>query len=316
MPAWSVPGTHSARSPNIRRQRMMMSVSVCSNMWPMCSRPVTLGGGSRMVKGCAADFATILRFGIEEPLLDPVLGPAVFNGGGIVGFGQFAWHYVYFFPLVNFLTIAQHSQLCCASAVASRKKAAIRGLFQLRISICLERVELVETLLLLVLARGLFARVVFALVGCRRGGAGGDCGRAPDLTSLTCDGASAGLSTAGSAVASAGPTAFRPPLSGTAVAGVASCWSRRSSGRRGGCSGRIGRRRSRLGAAASLLEGVTISAPTPVPPLSGTFSSRGAGAGWSLRGGAVPFSIAAEGGHRSFRRLAHRNVDRPPGFAC
>src|SRR5579863_1324069 len=50
MPAWSVPGIQSTRSPRIRCQRMRMSLSVCSNMWPMCRLPVTLGGGSRIVK--------------------------------------------------------------------------------------------------------------------------------------------------------------------------------------------------------------------------------------------------------------------------
>src|ERR1700733_1851871 len=49
IPAWSVPGTHSAVSPNILCQRIIMSDSACSNMCPMCRNPVTLGGGSSMV---------------------------------------------------------------------------------------------------------------------------------------------------------------------------------------------------------------------------------------------------------------------------
>src|SRR6185312_16303892 len=43
----------------IRRQRMMMSISVWFSMWPICSLPVTFGGGSNKVKtGC---------FAISEP---------------------------------------------------------------------------------------------------------------------------------------------------------------------------------------------------------------------------------------------------------
>ena len=45
MPAWSVPGSQRVLSPSMRRQRMVTSISVCSSMWPMCSDPVTLGGG-------------------------------------------------------------------------------------------------------------------------------------------------------------------------------------------------------------------------------------------------------------------------------
>ena len=57
MPAWSVPGTQRVRSPRMRCQRARMSISVWLSMWPMCSRPVTLGGGSSMVKlRCVAAF--------------------------------------------------------------------------------------------------------------------------------------------------------------------------------------------------------------------------------------------------------------------
>src|SRR5690349_215588 len=45
MPAWSVPGRYSALYPRIRYQRVRMSISVCSSMCPMCSEPVTFGGG-------------------------------------------------------------------------------------------------------------------------------------------------------------------------------------------------------------------------------------------------------------------------------
>src|SRR5260370_3538808 len=49
MPAWSGPGIHGARSRRMRCQRVRISISVWFNMWPMCRRPVTLGGGRRMV---------------------------------------------------------------------------------------------------------------------------------------------------------------------------------------------------------------------------------------------------------------------------
>src|SRR5882672_10337951 len=46
----SVPGSHSVGRPCMRRQRRMMSISVCSNICPMCRLPVTLGGGSSRLK--------------------------------------------------------------------------------------------------------------------------------------------------------------------------------------------------------------------------------------------------------------------------
>src|SRR5580704_9989291 len=45
MPAWSVPGRYKVLCPRIRCQRVRISISVCSNMCPMCSEPVTFGGG-------------------------------------------------------------------------------------------------------------------------------------------------------------------------------------------------------------------------------------------------------------------------------
>src|SRR6267143_3203402 len=45
MPAWSVPGRYKVLYPRIRCQRVRMSISVCSSMCPMCSDPVTFGGG-------------------------------------------------------------------------------------------------------------------------------------------------------------------------------------------------------------------------------------------------------------------------------
>ena len=48
MPAWSVPGTQSVFSPFIRWKRTSASMIVCWNACPMCSVPVTFGGGSWM----------------------------------------------------------------------------------------------------------------------------------------------------------------------------------------------------------------------------------------------------------------------------
>src|SRR5271154_1587367 len=50
MPAWSVPGRYSVLNPRMRCQRVRMSISVWSSMWPRCSEPVTLGGGMTMEK--------------------------------------------------------------------------------------------------------------------------------------------------------------------------------------------------------------------------------------------------------------------------
>ena len=43
-----VPGTHSVLSPCMRRWRTSASMIVCWNACPMCSVPVTFGGGSWM----------------------------------------------------------------------------------------------------------------------------------------------------------------------------------------------------------------------------------------------------------------------------
>ena len=45
MPAWSVPGCQSVSKPRIRCQRTRMSCNVLLKACPMCSDPVTLGGG-------------------------------------------------------------------------------------------------------------------------------------------------------------------------------------------------------------------------------------------------------------------------------
>ena len=50
MPAWSVPGTHRVLKPRMRWYRVRLSMIVWLNAWPMCSVPVTLGGGNWMAK--------------------------------------------------------------------------------------------------------------------------------------------------------------------------------------------------------------------------------------------------------------------------
>ena len=55
MPAWSVPGSHSTSSPFMRRHRAMMSGNVWLSAWPICRRPVTLGGGSTIENGGRPD---------------------------------------------------------------------------------------------------------------------------------------------------------------------------------------------------------------------------------------------------------------------
>jgi len=49
MPAWSVPGIHSASNPCIRFQRVIRSWSVPLSACPMCNAPVTLGRGIMIV---------------------------------------------------------------------------------------------------------------------------------------------------------------------------------------------------------------------------------------------------------------------------
>ena len=49
MPAWSVPGSHSVLKPRMRCMRVSASMMVWLKACPMCSVPVTLGGGSWML---------------------------------------------------------------------------------------------------------------------------------------------------------------------------------------------------------------------------------------------------------------------------
>ena len=51
MPAWSSPGSHRTSKPDIRFQRTITSWSVFVNACPMCSDPVTFGGGMTIEKG-------------------------------------------------------------------------------------------------------------------------------------------------------------------------------------------------------------------------------------------------------------------------
>ncbi len=51
MPAWSRPGSQSASNPLMRFQRTITSCRVRVKAWPMCSEPVTLGGGMTMANG-------------------------------------------------------------------------------------------------------------------------------------------------------------------------------------------------------------------------------------------------------------------------
>ena len=50
MPAWSVPKIHFARRPCMRFQRMSTSWIEPLSAWPMCSAPVTFGGGTAIEK--------------------------------------------------------------------------------------------------------------------------------------------------------------------------------------------------------------------------------------------------------------------------
>ena len=76
MPAWSVPGTQTAVSPDMRCQRVRMSISVWLSMWPMCRRPVTLGGGSSWTKG-----------GWDAPSQVSEARPGAPDSVGVEGFG-------------------------------------------------------------------------------------------------------------------------------------------------------------------------------------------------------------------------------------
>ena len=58
MPAWSIPGSQSTSSPDIRCQRARMSIRVWSRACPTCRLPVTFGGGSTIENGFFAPLST------------------------------------------------------------------------------------------------------------------------------------------------------------------------------------------------------------------------------------------------------------------
>ena len=66
-----------------------MSISVWLSMWPMWRRPVTLGGGRRMVNFVVFVLRTFGGWNVKQTFLDPVLGPAFFYDRRIVCFWQF-----------------------------------------------------------------------------------------------------------------------------------------------------------------------------------------------------------------------------------
>ena len=77
----------------MRCQRTMMSICVWLSMWPMCRRPVTLGGGSSRVNtGRDSSAAGVRRR--KEFFFCPVLGPAGFNRARLVRFGEIVGHLV------------------------------------------------------------------------------------------------------------------------------------------------------------------------------------------------------------------------------
>ncbi len=82
MPAWSVPGCQSTFSPFMRCQRVSTSMSVCWYAWPMCSVPVTLGGGSWMEKEARDGVEARLEVAARLPLRIPARLDVV----GIEGF--------------------------------------------------------------------------------------------------------------------------------------------------------------------------------------------------------------------------------------
>ena len=51
MPAWSMPGSHTALRPSIRARRISTSCSALSSACPMCREPVTFGGGITITNG-------------------------------------------------------------------------------------------------------------------------------------------------------------------------------------------------------------------------------------------------------------------------
>ena len=85
MPAWSVPGSHSVLKPLMRCMRVSASMIVWLKPWPMCSVPVTLGGGNWIENDGLARIER--RHGGAAGF--PARRPFGFDGGGLEGLGEF-----------------------------------------------------------------------------------------------------------------------------------------------------------------------------------------------------------------------------------
>ena len=84
MPAWSMPGCHSTFLPRMRSKRTRMSCSVLLSAWPICSEPVTFGGGMTMVKASAP--ASAPAPARKRVGLFPDFGDLRLDGFCVVGF--------------------------------------------------------------------------------------------------------------------------------------------------------------------------------------------------------------------------------------
>ncbi len=65
----------------MRCQRTATSIMVCSNMWPMCSDPVTFGGGMTMEK---TRVPGLLRVRAINARFDPPLRPMRLKALGLI----------------------------------------------------------------------------------------------------------------------------------------------------------------------------------------------------------------------------------------
>ncbi len=61
MPAWSMPGSQRTSYPCMRLRRDRVSWMVWSSAWPMCSDPVTLGGGMTIENGGLSLFGSAVK---------------------------------------------------------------------------------------------------------------------------------------------------------------------------------------------------------------------------------------------------------------
>ena len=82
MPAWSVPGCQSTSRPRMRSKRHRMSCSVLLSACPMCSEPVTFGGGMTMRVGLRVR-RDPARPALKASRLLPTRGDARLDGGGV-----------------------------------------------------------------------------------------------------------------------------------------------------------------------------------------------------------------------------------------